>query len=120
MRQTSIETYRQITEDGTINKKQKQVLLLFAKYGQMTGRQLDKKMGSNDGHKRISELARRGLLVNIGKIIDEDTGRPAIVWQYCPQGNLFKVTKAKEQTKAELKQRILELEAEIKKLRGNK
>ena len=118
MKQTSIETYQQIEQDGTINREQKAVLICFAEHGQLTGRQLDEIMANPDGHKRISELSRRGSLINLRTIKDEKTGRPAILWGFQPQGQLFKTAEPKKPTRAQLLARIDELEAMIK--RGNK
>ena len=111
MKQTSIETYRQIEEDGTINREQKAVLICFAEHGQLTGRQLDEIMVNPDGHKRISELS--GYLVNLRTIKDEKTGRPAILWGFQPQGQLFKTAEPKKQSRAQLLARIAELESMI-------
>jgi len=110
MKHTSIETYRQIEQDETINREQKAVLICFAEHGPLTGRQLDEIMVNPDGHKRISELSRRGSLINLRTIKDEKTGRPAILWSFQSQGQLFKTEKTKKPTRAQLLARIAELE----------
>ena len=118
MRQTSIHTYNEIVNDGTLTKEQKEVLMIFAEHKRLTGRQLDKAYGHNDGHKRIIELARTGHITLVGKIRDEETGRPANLYEYTGQQGLLPMLKLKRKSRAQLEAEVIVLTAAVERLRA--
>jgi len=118
VRITSIQTFNEIANDGTLSKEQREVLVLFAEHKRLTGRQLDKIYGHNDGHKRVSELARSGHIVNVGMVKDKETGRLAGLWEYTGQQGLLPMLKGKRKSRAQLEAEVLALTAEVERSRA--
>jgi len=87
IRQTSLESFRKLKEEGTLSKHQLIVLNAFREYGRATDREITNLLGINDPNvvrPRRNELVSLGFLEEDGKDFCMITGRKAIVW--CPTG----------------------------------
>ena len=85
MRETSIETYRQILADGTIGRLQRKVYVCLYQHGPMTSNELAGQLRGEDElnlsyHKRLSELERLGLARITSKRPCMITGRTCYEW----------------------------------------
>tara|TARA_R100000951_G_scaffold10686_3_gene9014 strand:- start:13763 stop:14026 length:264 start_codon:yes stop_codon:yes gene_type:complete len=80
----SIESYKQLLADGTITKRQSEVLTILKQdLGQATNRMIAKALSwdINRVTGRMSELREKGLVVENGSFHDKETNRTVILWQ---------------------------------------
>ncbi len=80
----SIASYQQLLEEGTISKRQSQVLhALKEELGKATNRQLAKHLDwdINRVTGRISELRDKGLVIPSGSYFDVATNRTVNMWK---------------------------------------
>lgn len=89
MRQTSLDTYRDIKDSGLLGNMQWKVYSFLFSHGPMTGRELDDAMAGagetrTSYHKRLPELVRRGVVSCKEKRACRVTGRKAHEWDVTP------------------------------------
>lgn len=60
MKQTSIDAYNEIKD--SLNQRQRLVYNALRRRGNMTGNELDKYLEDYSAHKRLSELAKKGVI----------------------------------------------------------
>lgn len=80
----SIASYHQLLEDGTISKRQSEVLrVLKEELGQATNRMIAKHLDwdINRVTGRISELREKGLVIPSGSFYDAVTNRTVNMWR---------------------------------------
>lgn len=135
MRQTSIEAYNKIKENGLLSKARLSVYETLYKYGPLTGGEIFNAhpdlYGTHHIVKgsvcaRLTELRRSGVVQEVGKRVCGITGRRAITWDVTPKlpvkfSRKEIVTKKEligllEEAIQKLRQRNLDLKEEIKKL----
>jgi len=84
MRQTSIDCYHAIKESGLLSKRRLQAYHHMMKIAPCTASELQDSMDYNDGGrdcmKRVSELAARGAIYELGIRRCGVTGREVTVW----------------------------------------
>jgi hypothetical protein len=86
IRETSIEAYKKIKEDGLLSRRRWQVYDFVFYNGPCTSREAYKKLcKGNDINpssylSRFSELRDAGVLSEIGKKFDHETGNTVILW----------------------------------------
>ena len=87
IRETSIEAYKEVLENGKINKVQKRVLELLIKEGPSTANELDEILLAQ-GIKYPKASARLGELRDMGTVDEMDkrtcsiSGKTVLVWKY--------------------------------------
>lgn len=83
-RQTSIDAYNTIKENGMLAKRRWEVYSILFSHGPMTGNQIIQYVGKiqNTGSikTRLSELRDRGVVVELGTVKDPITGVTVILW----------------------------------------
>jgi hypothetical protein len=83
-RQTSIDCYNQIKEEGLLSKRRLQAFEALLKIAPCTATELQKSMNYNDGGrdciKRLSELRDLGVIYEKTERICSVTGRNVIEW----------------------------------------
>ena len=85
MKQTSLNAYYEIKNDGTLTKLQQKVYEAIKHYGPLTGRQLDKMV--KGGWKRLSELCTIGVIdIMPDRAYDPETKK--MVNLYCVTGQM--------------------------------
>ncbi len=92
MRRTSKEAFESIRDDGTLGERQRLALDLIRKHGPTTGNEPSSQAGLPGLWKRCSELARVGLIREVGERSCKITGRKATLWEAVEQlhqGDLF-------------------------------
>lgn len=108
VRQTSISAYRTIEENGLLSKRRWQVYQYLYLHGPATARKTVKALTSEMGNVSLSfsslaarfcELRRLGLIQEIGKVLDPDTGM--LVLNYDVTDNLPKKIKKEKRIKCE-------------------
>ena len=80
----SIESYKNLTEDNTLTKRQAEVLkCLKQELKQGTNRMIAKKLGwdINRVTGRVTELREKGLVTYAGDFYDVETERTVNLWQ---------------------------------------
>jgi DNA-binding MarR family transcriptional regulator len=80
----SVSSYKQLFDDGTISKRQAQVLkVLHTELGQATNRMIAKKLDwdINRVTGRVSELRQKGLIEHAGDFYDTHTERTVNLWK---------------------------------------
>ena len=80
----SIDSYKKLSEDNTLTKRQIQVLIcLKTELGQATNRMIAKKLGwdINRVTGRVSELRQKGLIEHAGDFYDTQTERTVNLWK---------------------------------------
>ncbi len=80
----SVSSYQKLFDDGTISKRQAQVLkVLHLDLGQATNRMIAKKLDwdINRVTGRISELRDKGLVTHAGDYYDAQTERTVNLWK---------------------------------------
>lgn len=80
----SVSSYQQLFDDGTISKRQAQVLkVLHTELGQATNRMIAKKLDwdINRVTGRVSELRQKGLIEHAGDFYDTQTERTVNLWK---------------------------------------
>ena len=92
MKSTSIKAYHEAVEEGTITKREREVLAYLANK-EATGRQIDKVVP--DGHKRLKSLEDKGMICRVGTTKDQNTGKIVYKWAttYNKQPMLIPVAK---------------------------
>jgi len=79
-RTTSAKAFREETDNGNITKKQEQVYEWLMFHGPATGREISAAIPG--GHKRLSDLKKKGQVRELPKVIDGATGKEVILWAY--------------------------------------
>ena len=80
----SVSSYQKLFDDGTISKRQAQVLkVLYTELGQATNRMIAKKLDwdINRVTGRVSELRQKGLIEHAGDFYDTHTERTVNLWK---------------------------------------
>jgi hypothetical protein len=113
MRQTSINAYHSIKQDGTLSKKQIEVLNLVRAAGKITGRAVSRAISG--GHKRLSDLRDMGAIFVAGYATDPHTKKKVILWGPTNQP-LLCPPPTKRSSTSELKEEIVRLTKEIAKI----
>lgn len=88
VRNTSIEVYRRIEEEGLLSKRRFQVYSVLFKHGPLTGTQLSKIVRANFGdwsmsetiRNRLTELRDQGVVDELGKVECPVNGNEVILW----------------------------------------
>ena len=88
VRETSIEAYNEIKENGLLSKKRFQVYDILFRLGPMTGAQVSnvikkgntKNAYSETVRNRLTELRNSGVVREVGEVICPITGRRVIQW----------------------------------------
>lgn len=87
--ETSRESYRILIESGKLRGNQAKALEAVVKHGPGTSGEIIDAMNTGDvvhdravWRARFTELAGRGLIVEVGQRTCRATGRTAMVWQY--------------------------------------
>lgn len=85
IRQTSIEAYTRIREEGLLSRRRFQVYEYVFANGPCTARQaalalLKPGIYPSSFQARFSELRAAGVLDEVGTTVDRDTGQRAILW----------------------------------------
>jgi DNA-binding MarR family transcriptional regulator len=84
MNKKSIDSYKKLTEDGTLTKRQAEVLkCLKQELKKATNRMIAKKLGwdINRVTGRVTELREKGLITQAGDFYDTETERTVNLWQ---------------------------------------
>ena len=106
VRQTSIDCYHKIEEEGLLSKRRLQAYKFLMRYAPCTGSELQSKMDYKDGgrdvQKRLSELRDKGVICEKGTKTCTITGKIAIKWDLTDE-------LPKERTKAFTKKERTEL-----------
>lgn len=103
VRETSIEAFNQIKDDGLLSQNRLRVYSIIYKYGPLTGAQVAALYYSKHGRtsasetirNRITELRNFGVVKETGKTIDEHTGMKVLVWDVTSKLPIKLETKAK-------------------------
>jgi hypothetical protein len=90
MRQTSIDTYYQIRDEGLLSRMRFRVYGHLFHNGPMTSRELDHSMAAEGEtrtsyHKRLSELERLKVVQTLGTRKCKITGRTSLLWDVTDQ-----------------------------------
>lgn len=80
MKNTSIEAYWEILDDATLGQMQREAATEIARYGTLTGRELDDALKSVSAHKRLSELEEMGVIEVKELRACKITGREVEAW----------------------------------------
>lgn len=85
MKRTSVDCYYELENDGTLSKMRLQAFYGVCFYGPLTRSELDQRLKlpyevNPSYHKRLSELARLGVVAVVGKRPCTVTGRICEVW----------------------------------------
>lgn len=81
MKQTSIDAYNTIKENGLLSKMRMEVYDCLHAWGDMTGRELNRHLGGVSFHKRLSELQNLGVIETDGERPCDVTGQVSTVWR---------------------------------------
>jgi len=84
-RHTSVEAFRDINSSGKLGEMQIKVYNALYQKGPLTGRELDQMLGRHSDkaasfHKRLAELKRWGVVIEVGERPDKFTGQNSIEW----------------------------------------
>lgn len=85
MRDTSVESFRKIVENGWLGKTQEAVYQCLYYHGPLTRSELDASLKYSEEvnpsyHKRLSELKHMGLAIDVGKKFDPRTKKEVLLW----------------------------------------
>jgi hypothetical protein len=80
MRRTSEAVFQQIIEEGLLSTQRFAVYQLLYNRGPLTGREVNAALGIVSGHKRLSELQRRGVVEEAEERECTVTRRTVIAW----------------------------------------
>jgi len=78
VRETSIEAFRQIEEEGLLSDRRFQVYSYLFRHGPCTGLQVSG--GVPGGWKRLAELRDLGVAREVGYTVCEVTGKTVLLW----------------------------------------
>ena len=81
----SYDAYKKLVESNEVSKTQRQILLVLIQHGPQTAREIEKKLGSNNAHKRMAEIEKKGLITTFTSTTCSVTGQTAKVWKINPQ-----------------------------------
>lgn len=121
IRQTSIDAYNKIKQNGSLSSRRWEVYDVLFKYGPLTGNEAIEKLKEEgkgaktfdtNSHSRLSELRQLGVIYEVGKKVCNVTGMNVILWDVT--NNLPKKLE-KQKTKDQI---IKELQQEIKQLKA--
>ena len=79
-RQTSIDAYNAIKENGILSARRWEAYDELYRRGPLTGQELARNTRTPGMWKRCSELAKAGVVQEVGTRICEVTGQHAIIW----------------------------------------
>lgn len=82
VRQTSIDVYHRIKAEGLLSKMRWEVYDVLFREGPLTGKELDRKLGTDSAHKRLSELKQLGVIADSGEKVRPCTvsGELVVEW----------------------------------------
>lgn len=80
MKNTSIDAYWEILDDSLLGQMQREAATELARYGTLTGRELDDALKSVSAHKRLSELLEMGVAEVKELRACKITGREVEAW----------------------------------------
>lgn len=81
-RPTSAAAYRAVIDSGLLNAQQHRAFdALYSYSNGVTGRELERAIGSTDGHKRLTELRDMGIAEELEPRRCQVSGHRAIVWR---------------------------------------
>lgn len=85
IRETRVEAYHQILNNGLLSKRRWEVYEYLYRAGPCYARQIHKALsvqGTNSSSfvSRLSELREAGVVKEVGKVLDEETGMSVILW----------------------------------------
>lgn len=121
MRQTSIETYHQIRDEGLLSKMRFRAYELIYKYGPLTASEIEAKdkelFPSNRPnsflHQRLSELRDIGVIQEVSERNCRITGRIAIEWD---ANNKLPSSLEKKKTKDQIIKELMKENENLKKI----
>jgi hypothetical protein len=129
MRNTSIEAYIKIKENGLLSKRRLQVYEFMFEHGPCTGRSMHKalsKQGTNSSTfiSRISELVDLDVMAEVGQVFDEETNNTVKLWDVTPNLPIKRTAIEKKARQIEaLKRKLAKTELEyitlLQKASGN-
>jgi len=107
----SVDAYRHVLP--SLPKARRLVMEFILNNGRCTGREINRGLGSQSSHKRLSELHRLGIIRQAGTSICKVSGLRAASWECCPPGEIDpKVKLSAPPTRIELECDVIRLEAE--------
>jgi len=117
MRQTSIDTYHTILNNGMLSKRRQEVYEEIYQNGpksiadvRQKFRNINPEMSDSSVSTRFSELERLGVIQEVGKKKDERTGNECTLWDVTSNLPIkFEKEKTKKEKKEELLKDIIEL-----------
>lgn len=120
-RQTSIEAYHQIIENGLLGKRQFQVYEILYLHGPLTYNEVYEKIKSLNGggwmginSSRLSELRNSGAIDEVGTKRDPFSGMEVILWDVTDKIPLKpEKKKSKDQVIAELREENAKLRRQL-------
>jgi hypothetical protein len=114
MRDTSIKTFKEIIAEGLLPKMQQEVYEVIYEHGPLTATQLretygrDKSRGVWDsGEKRLSELKKKGVVIEVGKTKCPVTGRSVYLWDVTSMRPSGSKPRDEKKTKKQKKTKIV-------------
>lgn len=109
IRETSVEAYRSIRDNGSLSENQLRVYAIIYEHGPLIGSKVSeryKEMFPTATHSevvrnRITDLFNMGLVKEVGRDVDPQTKRPSIVWDVTPNlpKKVVKVKSLRQQLK---------------------
>lgn len=90
VKRTSKETFLAILEEGVLSKQRRRVYKLLFVAGPLTGREVNERLGSVSGHKRLSELQRLDVVDIYGTRTCGITSRQSEAWDVTGRMPLFR------------------------------
>lgn len=80
VRQTSRRVLQQIEENGLLSRMRFEVYKYLFKHGPLTGAEVDRDLGGQHFHKRLSELVDLGCAKEVGEKVCGVSGNTTIAW----------------------------------------
>lgn len=71
--------------EGRLPRRRQAVYEVLLRDGPSTGREVNRALGTPDGHKRLSELKVQALVVEAGERACRVTGKVAVTWRAIPE-----------------------------------
>jgi DNA-binding Lrp family transcriptional regulator len=127
IRQTSIQAYHSIRDNGVLGEKQVRVYEILFNHGPLMGAQVSERFKSlypaarhsETVRNRITELVKMGLVSKVGTSLDPQTKKASIVWDVTALDKPKEIVKTKSlrQQIKDLVEKVSSLEQENKNLR---
>ncbi len=110
MRRTSIDSFHDLRDSGTLSKRQIEVLNLVKAAGSITGRAISRSIPG--GHKRLAELEALGAVRACGPFKDPVTKKKVLLWESTNQPLMCQPPKEKRPTRKDL-EAIIEAQSKV-------